>query len=238
MDTLTARPRASFLSVRACSSRRSPMSRPRRSTGWPRRCRRRTRSPPPKPSYTPSPTQPASSPVSATPSSSPTPASTHSRGEVPGPLTAAAAVPFVGWAAGGTKLSKSGKRIGEALGIGEKARFGWSDRVGKGAYRENFFDAYPDLKGKVWVHHAVEQDVIAKKYRDLGITPNEMHSLDNLRRIPKEINSRNVSSAPAVATEAHRQRREHHHRPRSHPSRGRWSAASTSIRQGAGPGWC
>lgn len=104
-------------------------------------------------------------------------------------LTAAAAVPFAGWAAGGTKLSKSGKRIGEALGIGEKARFGWSDRVGKGAYRDNFFDAYPDLQGKVWVHHAVEQDVIAKKYPDLGITPNEMHSLDNLRGIPKEINS-------------------------------------------------
>lgn len=104
-------------------------------------------------------------------------------------ITAAAAVPFAGWAAGGTKLSKAGKKIGEALGIGEKARFGWSDRIGQGAYRANFFDAYPDLKGKVWVHHAVEQDVIAKKYPHLDITPNEMHSLDNLRGIPKEINS-------------------------------------------------
>ncbi|MBQ0926658.1 putative T7SS-secreted protein [Saccharopolyspora endophytica] len=105
-------------------------------------------------------------------------------------LTAAAAVPFVGWAAGGTKLGKAGKRIGEALGIGEKARFGWSDRIGKGAYRENFFEAYPDLKGQVVVHHAVEQAVITKHYPHLDIAPNEMHSLDNLRGIPNELNSK------------------------------------------------
>ncbi|MBQ0925608.1 putative T7SS-secreted protein [Saccharopolyspora endophytica] len=103
-------------------------------------------------------------------------------------LTAAAAVPFAGWAAGGTKLGKAGTKIGEALGIGEKARFGWSDRIGRDAYRANFFDANPDLKGKVWVHHAVEQQAMKKQYPELDISPNEMHSLDNLRGIPKEIN--------------------------------------------------
>ena len=105
-------------------------------------------------------------------------------------LTAAAAVPFAGWAAGAEKLGIAGQKIGKALEIGENARFGFTDRIGKGAYRDNFFDAYPDLKGKVVVHHAVEQAVITKHYPHLDITPNEMHSLDNLRGIPKELNSK------------------------------------------------
>ena len=105
-------------------------------------------------------------------------------------ITAAAAVPFVGWAAGGEKLGKAGTKIGTALGKGEKARFGWSDRIGRDAYRANFFDAYPDLENKVHVHHAVEQQVIKKHYPNLDISWNEMHSLDNLRGIPNEINSK------------------------------------------------
>ncbi|SFX68203.1 RHS repeat-associated core domain-containing protein [Thermoactinomyces sp. DSM 45891] len=54
-------------------------------------------------------------------------------------------------------------------------------------YRDTFFEAYPELKGKVVVHHAVEQQAMRRypgKY-----TNDEMHSLDNLRGIPKEINS-------------------------------------------------
>jgi hypothetical protein len=40
----------------------------------------------------------------------------------------------------------------------------------------------------VWVHHGVEQKA-AKQYPDARITPEEMHSLENLRGIPKENNS-------------------------------------------------
>lgn len=101
-------------------------------------------------------------------------------------LTAAAAVPFIGWGAGAGKLGKAGGKIGKALEKGESARFGWSTRVGKQAYRHNFFDAYPELRGQVQVHHAVEQRV-RNIYPHLDISPNEMHSLDNLRGIPKEL---------------------------------------------------
>ncbi|WP_147397429.1 putative T7SS-secreted protein [Amycolatopsis panacis] len=99
-------------------------------------------------------------------------------------LSGAAAVPFAGWAAGGSKLAKT---IGKALEKGEVARFGWSSRIGKDAYRKNFFDHYPELQGKVQVHHAVEQQAIGKLYPHLDITKHEMHSLDNLRGIPNEV---------------------------------------------------
>ncbi|PAK26576.1 hypothetical protein CJD44_09275 [Streptomyces sp. alain-838] len=56
-------------------------------------------------------------------------------------------------------------------------------------YKKTFFDANPGLKGKVVVHHAVEQQVL-KRYPGL-FTADEMHSLENLRGIPKgDINSR------------------------------------------------
>lgn len=99
-------------------------------------------------------------------------------------------MPFLGWAAGSEKLGKAGTKIGTALGKGEKARFGWSDRIGRDAYRANFLDAYPELENKVHVHHAVEQQTIKKHYPGLDISWNEMHSLDNLRGIPNEINSK------------------------------------------------
>lgn len=54
-------------------------------------------------------------------------------------------------------------------------------------YRKTFFDAYPDLEGEVVVHHAVEQRVL-KVYPEL-VTPSQMHSLENLRGIPRSINS-------------------------------------------------
>ena len=38
------------------------------------------------------------------------------------------------------------------------------------------------------VHHAVEQSA-ARRYPNAGITPEEMHSLENLRGIPNEVNS-------------------------------------------------
>lgn len=54
-------------------------------------------------------------------------------------------------------------------------------------YKKTFFDANPDLKGTVVVHHAVEQQAL-KRYSDV-ITAAEIHSLENLRGIPKVINS-------------------------------------------------
>ncbi|WP_214824111.1 hypothetical protein [Exiguobacterium algae] len=54
-------------------------------------------------------------------------------------------------------------------------------------YRETFFTHYPETRGKVVVHHAIEQQVL-KRYPNL-ITKAEMHSIGNLRGIPKELNS-------------------------------------------------
>lgn len=54
-------------------------------------------------------------------------------------------------------------------------------------YRKTFFDEYPELEGSVVVHHAIEQQVL-KKYPNL-FTLDEIHALENLRGIPKEINS-------------------------------------------------
>lgn len=54
-------------------------------------------------------------------------------------------------------------------------------------YHTTFFKANPLLKGKVVVHHAVEQQVL-KKWP--GLFDKEfMHSLDNLRGIPKSVNN-------------------------------------------------
>lgn len=54
-------------------------------------------------------------------------------------------------------------------------------------YRKTFFKAFPHLEGKVVVHHAIEQNVL-KNYPGL-IDELEMHSLQNLRGIPKELNN-------------------------------------------------
>ncbi|MGW1006486.1 putative T7SS-secreted protein [Streptomyces sp. NPDC002520] len=56
-------------------------------------------------------------------------------------------------------------------------------------YKQTFFNEHPELKGKVVVHHAIEQQVL-KKYPGL-FKADEIHSLENLRGIPKgDINSR------------------------------------------------
>jgi len=54
-------------------------------------------------------------------------------------------------------------------------------------YRSTFFAKYPELRGKVSVHHAVEQMILT---RFPGVvTEEEIHSLENLRGVPKEISS-------------------------------------------------
>ncbi|WP_256352550.1 PAAR domain-containing protein [Pseudomonas sp. PDM31] len=65
-----------------------------------------------------------------------------------------------------------------------KATFG---KATSDDYKATFFEAYPSQKGKVVVHHAVEQQVM-KRYPNL-VKKEEMHSLENLRGIPKEKNS-------------------------------------------------
>ena len=54
-------------------------------------------------------------------------------------------------------------------------------------YKAVFFEAYPELKGKVWVHHSIEQQVL-KRYVGL-FTEAEINELKMLRGIPKEVNS-------------------------------------------------
>jgi hypothetical protein len=65
-----------------------------------------------------------------------------------------------------------------------KATLGTATRLN---YRKTFFDAFPHLEGKVVVHHAIEQSVL-HNYPGV-ISEAELHSLQNLRGIPKELNN-------------------------------------------------
>lgn len=77
-----------------------------------------------------------------------------------------------------------GKVFGKVADLENKAKN--LEKVSKN-YRKTFFDQYPELKGNVVVHHAVEQQVL-KKYPNL-FTEAEIHDIENLRGIPKEINN-------------------------------------------------
>jgi hypothetical protein len=66
----------------------------------------------------------------------------------------------------------------------------YSARMGEASsndYRATFFEAHPELKGQVIVHHAVEQQV-QKLYPNL-FTKAEINSLENLRGIRLSDNS-------------------------------------------------
>jgi len=54
-------------------------------------------------------------------------------------------------------------------------------------YRKTFFEAYPEFKGRVIVHHSIEQQILTK-YPGL-FTRQEVDGLWNLRVVPKSINS-------------------------------------------------
>lgn len=133
-------------------------------------------------------------------------------------LSAAGMVPLFGWGATAAKAGLKGAKAAEkAEHAEETARHAdrWADathaaRTGEAAtdagraaskprsatvgytndfnYRRTYINAHPEAEGKVWVHHAVEQDVLVK-YPGL-FTANELHSLENLRGIPNEINGR------------------------------------------------
>ncbi len=81
--------------------------------------------------------------------------------------------------------------MGSILRPGEKyfprrleATFGTSTTKN---YRATFFKAYPALKGYVVIHHAVEQQAM-RRYPGL-VSASEMHSLENLRGVPKGIDA-------------------------------------------------
>ncbi|MDX8514925.1 hypothetical protein [Mesorhizobium captivum] len=79
----------------------------------------------------------------------------------------------------GANLLKGGKVAEEVI---EPALRAFSKN-----YRKTFFREYPELIGLVFIHHRIEQKVL-KRY--IGIISEEMmHSLENLRGIPKELNS-------------------------------------------------
>ncbi len=65
--------------------------------------------------------------------------------------------------------------------------WGFSVWAHNAAYNDNFFNVYPGLKGKVWVHHAIPQATL-KKY--LGFfTQAQLDDIINLRGIPLAINN-------------------------------------------------
>jgi RHS repeat-associated protein len=88
---------------------------------------------------------------------------------------------------GGTRAAASLSNTAKselAGGINIAARFGNSRST---SYRSVFFDANPNLEGRVVVHHAVEQQTLTRFPGT--VTQAQIHSLENLRGIPKAINA-------------------------------------------------
>lgn len=67
-----------------------------------------------------------------------------------------------------------------------RAGFGDADSTD---YRNNFFDENPDASPSSIVHHAIEQSVLRRYVPPLEITPGMMHSAENLRGIPRNVNA-------------------------------------------------
>ncbi|MEV4316755.1 LamG-like jellyroll fold domain-containing protein [Actinocrispum sp. NPDC049592] len=77
--------------------------------------------------------------------------------------------------------------FGSLIPIRQLATVG--NAAGNTDYRQTFYNANPGTQGNVWVHHAIEQQVL-RRYPGL-FSPDEIHSLENLRGIPKgAVNSR------------------------------------------------
>jgi hypothetical protein len=98
--------------------------------------------------------------------------------------------PLIGYVS--TLVSVVGPAFRLAGGAAEalEAATGYRATFGKALtsdYRSTFFEANPELEGQVVVHHAVPQRTLSL-YPD-EVTESEMHSLENLRGIPNELNS-------------------------------------------------
>ena len=64
-----------------------------------------------------------------------------------------------------------------------------STTITKINYKEVFFKQNPELRGKVVVHHGIEQQVLIRPETKGLFTEIEIHVYENLRGIPNEINS-------------------------------------------------
>ncbi|QCS53013.1 hypothetical protein [Priestia flexa] len=86
-------------------------------------------------------------------------------------------------------VEKKGKEVERVRNV--ESVQGVSKGIEKGKnikdYKKTFFNEYPDLKGSVVVHHAIEQQIL-KRHPNL-FSLEEIHAFENLRGIPKEINS-------------------------------------------------
>ena len=56
-------------------------------------------------------------------------------------------------------------------------------------YKEVFFREHPELRGEVVVHHEIEQQVLRRPETNGLFSEAEIHSYENLRGIPKTVNS-------------------------------------------------
>ncbi|MCP3797966.1 hypothetical protein NLX83_01715 [Allokutzneria sp. A3M-2-11 16] len=122
----------------------------------------------------------------ALPAAAAAPSATPSSGSCGMPRSEASTTPPAATKPSSTKASPSKSK---------PASFGWTTSTN---YRKTFFDAHPDTEGKVVVHHAVEQQVL--RIFPGVVQTEEVHSLENLRGIPKGlINNRVHLSAIRIA---------------------------------------
>jgi hypothetical protein len=111
---------------------------------------------------------------------------------------AAAAVPFGGPLLG--RALKQGRKVARGAAAGgrltlEYPSLATSRKVPPATlgsavsndYRSTFPKVHPDLDGEVWVHHAIPQKVL-KQYPNV-VGEAELHSYENLRGIPLDVNS-------------------------------------------------
>lgn len=68
---------------------------------------------------------------------------------------------------------------------GTRARQAKFGSTGSPSYRKTFHEAHPGIGDNVVVHHGVEQQSM-RRYKNAEITPAEMHSVENLRGIPRD----------------------------------------------------
>jgi len=99
----------------------------------------------------------------------------------------------------GSAYAKGGRLLAAKLGLKAMFRVWRAGRKFKGAiahfaaaattkeWKDVFFRAFPDLRGNVVVHHAVERDV-ANLYPHLKLDIYQLNCLENLRGIPKDAN--------------------------------------------------
>jgi hypothetical protein len=91
---------------------------------------------------------------------------------------------------GGEAIIRAEKATEVAKGLSNAAEeIGVVAKEASNNYRVTFFTKHPELEGKVVVHHGVEQQVLKMPNTTGLFTKEEINAYNNLRGIPKEINS-------------------------------------------------